>query len=72
MDFGHGVERVKVLQADVEKTSGPPGHVIDDCGLIACSENALRLKRVQRAGKSELSMQEFLRGQPIKAGVILS
>lgn len=72
VDFGHGVERVKVLQADVEKTSGPPGHVIDDCGLIACSENALRLKRVQRAGKSELSMQEFLRGQPIKAGVILS
>ena len=72
VDFGHGVERVKVLQADVEKASGPPGHVIDDCGLIACSENALRLKRVQRAGKSELSMQEFLRGQPIKAGVILS
>ena len=72
VDFGHGVERVKVLQADVEKASGPPGYVIDDCGLIACSENALRLKRVQRAGKSELSMQEFLRGQPIKAGVILS
>jgi methionyl-tRNA formyltransferase len=71
-DFGHGVHRVKVLQADVESPSGPPGCVMDDFGLIACGEKALRLERVQRAGKSEMSMQEFLRGQPIKAGVILS
>ncbi|MFM9153053.1 MAG: methionyl-tRNA formyltransferase [Methylocystis sp.] len=71
-DFGHGVHRVKVLQADVESASGPPGCVMDDFGLIACGEKALRLERVQRAGKSEMSMQEFLRGQPIKAGVNLS
>jgi methionyl-tRNA formyltransferase len=63
---------VKVLQADVESASGPPGCVMDDFGLIACGEKALRLERVQRAGKSEMSMQEFLRGQPIKAGVNLS
>ncbi len=71
-DFGHGVHRVKVLQADVESASGPPGCVMDDFGLIACGEKALRLERVQRAGKSEMSMQEFLRGQPIKAGANLS
>lgn len=71
-DFGHGVYRVKVLQADEESASGPPGSVLDDLGLIACGEKALRLKRVQRAGKSEMSMQEFLRGQPIKTGAILS
>ena len=31
--------------------NGAPGTVLDDAGLIACGEGALRLLRVQRAGK---------------------
>jgi methionyl-tRNA formyltransferase len=70
-DFGHGVERVKVLRTKVEAGAGAPGTVLDDPGLIACGEGALRLLRVQRAGKSEMGIEEFLRGRKLAKGAVL-
>ncbi len=65
-DLGAGVERVKVLRTKVEPGAGEAGEALDDEGLIACGEDALRLLRVQRAGKAPMGFVEFARGR--KAG----
>jgi methionyl-tRNA formyltransferase len=70
-DLGHGVERVKVLRTQVESGAGAPGAVLDEKGLIACGEGALRLMRVQRAGKGEMNIDEFLRGRKLAKGAVL-
>ncbi|MCQ4190309.1 methionyl-tRNA formyltransferase [Methylocystis suflitae] len=70
-DLGHGKERVKVLRARVEEGAGPPGAALDDAGLIACGAGALRLLRVQRAGKGEMGIEEFLRGRKLGLGSVL-
>ena len=51
--------------------NGAPGTVLDDAGLIACGEGALRLLRVQRAGKGEMAIEEFLRGRNMARGAVL-
>ena len=61
-------ERIKVLRARAEEAGGPPGTLLDDDLLVACGEGSLRLTQVQRAGKTPMSAQEFLRGRPLKAG----
>jgi methionyl-tRNA formyltransferase len=71
-DFGRGPERVKVLRTRLEKGSGSPGAALDDRGLIACGEGALRLLRVQRAGKAEMPAEEFLRGCKLAQGDALA
>ncbi|MGD9543404.1 MAG: methionyl-tRNA formyltransferase [Methylocystis sp.] len=70
-DLGHGVERVKVLRTRVEAGEGAPGAALDDHGLIACGAGALRLLRVQRAGKGEMDFEEFARGRKLTRGVSL-
>ncbi len=71
-DLGHGVERVKVSQTRIEPGAGEPGVALDDTGLVACGEGALRLLRVQRAGKGPMAMEEFLRGRKLPRGLRLS
>jgi len=70
-DLGHGAERVKVLRAGVEEGAGTVGGALDDHGLIACGAGALRLIRVQRAGKGEMDFEEFARGRRLTRGVSL-
>jgi methionyl-tRNA formyltransferase len=62
---------VKVLRTAVEGGRGAPGTILDDAGLIACGEGALRLLRVQRAGKGEMGIEEFLRGRRLSKGAVL-
>ncbi len=71
-DLGHGMERVKVLHTRVEERAGKPGAALDDEGLIACGAGALRLLRVQRAGKGEMDFGEFARGRRLAKGVTLA
>jgi methionyl-tRNA formyltransferase len=71
-DLGHGVERVKVLRTRIEQSEGAPGAALDDEGLIACGAGALRLLRVQRAGKGEMDFKEFARGRKLMKGVTLA
>jgi methionyl-tRNA formyltransferase len=72
VNFGKGDERVKVLRTSVEDGEGVPGEVLDGEGLIACSEGAVRLVQVQRAGKAAMSASEMLRGVRLERGTILS
>lgn len=71
-DFGKGEERVKVLRTALVEASGKAGHLLDATGVIACGTGAIQLLQVQRAGKSPMNADEFLRGIRISAGATLA
>ena len=64
-------ERIKVLSAMLDEGRGAPGTLLDDHLTIACSEGAVRLIRIQRAGKKSMSVQAFLNGVTLKSGTVL-
>jgi methionyl-tRNA formyltransferase len=66
--FEHGGQRVKVLRSSRVEGSGAPGTTLDDKLTVACGEGAVRLVKVQRAGKQPMSADEFLRGTRISRG----
>ena len=63
--------RLRVLAATPVTGSGAPGAVIDAPLIVACGDGALRLERVQRAGKSAMAADEYVRGNPVPAGTVL-
>jgi methionyl-tRNA formyltransferase len=63
--------RIKTLRSTKGEGSGAAGTVLDDKLTIACGVGAVRLSQVQRAGKQPMSADEFLRGAPIKRGMVL-
>jgi len=65
-------ERLKILYAEPVPGNGAPGEVLDDQLTIACVDGALRLARLQRAGKSPMNAEELLRGFTLTKGTILS
>lgn len=64
--------RAKILLCQAEAGTGEPGTALDDRLLIACGNGALRLLKIQREGKGALDAPDFLRGNPISVGTILS
>jgi methionyl-tRNA formyltransferase len=72
LDTGKETVRVKVLMAKAEAGSGTPGEVLDGNLLIACGEGALRLVRLQRAGKGAMDATDFLRGNSVEPGTVLA
>ncbi len=70
--FEYEGERVKVLAAGAAEGSGEPGTVLDDQLTVACGSGALRLTRVQRAGKPAMDMADFQRGRGIEHGARLT
>ena len=66
-----GPVRIKALMSQVSPAAGHPGEVLDETLLIACSEGAVRLTRVQREGKGPQDADAFLRGVPVAAGTRL-
>ena len=70
-----GGERVKLLaSALADGQAGPdarPGTVLDDRLTVACGKGAVRLLRLQRAGKAAQDAETFLRGRPVVAGIRL-
>ena len=68
--FERGGERIKVLAA-IAAASGvaaPPGTVLDAALTIACGSGALRLTRMQRAGRAVVDAEAFLRGYALRPG----
>ena len=61
-------ERLKILYAEPEEGSGVPGELLDDRLTIACGSGALRLIRLQRAGRGVMSATELLRGFALPPG----
>jgi methionyl-tRNA formyltransferase len=64
-------ERLKILYAEPVAGQGVPGEVIADDLTIACGVGALKLLRVQRAGKAPMETQQLLRGFSIPRGTRL-
>ena len=64
-------ERVKILFADPADGKGAPGDVLDDKLLIACGDDALRLRALQRPGKSAMAADDLLRGYAVPKGTRL-
>ncbi|MBT0669619.1 methionyl-tRNA formyltransferase [Novosphingobium profundi] len=65
-------ERYKVLAAKVVEGSGTPGVTLDDALTIACGSLALRVTRIQRAGKPAMDTCDLLRGRPVPTGTAIA
>jgi len=65
-------ERCKVLAAEVAAGSGRPGTVLDDALTVACGDSALRLARLQRAGRPTMDAADLLRGWAIPPATVLA
>lgn len=61
-------ERIKLLASELAEGQGKPGTVLDDMLAVACGKGAVRLLRLQRAGKAAQDAGTFLRGRPIAPG----
>jgi methionyl-tRNA formyltransferase len=64
-------ERLKILYAEPISGSGKPGVLMDDALTVACGDGALRLLKVQRAGKSVMTAAELLKGFALPRGTQL-
>jgi methionyl-tRNA formyltransferase len=71
--FTHDGERIKVLAAAIADApaSAAPGSVLDAALTVASGAGALRLLRLQRAGRAPQPAEAFLRGYPVAAGTQL-
>jgi len=64
--------RVKILRCAIADGSGASGELLDDRLTIACSEGAIRIVELQRAGKAPMKAEEFVRGTPLQPPARLS
>jgi methionyl-tRNA formyltransferase len=64
--------RVKILRCALVDRSGAPGELLDDHLAVACTQGAIRILELQRAGKTPMKAEEFLRGTPLKPPMRLS
>ena len=62
---------LKILSVAFAEGHGVPGTVLDDRLTIACGTGALRLTRVQIAGRSAMDADAFLRGNRVAIGPVL-
>jgi methionyl-tRNA formyltransferase len=65
-------ERIKLLDAECIDGAGAPGEVVGSPLVIACGDDALHCRLLQRAGKATMNVDDLLRGFPIPEGTILS
>ena len=68
-----GGEALRVLSAEpAPGQAAAPGTLLDDRLLVACGGGtALRLTRVQKAGRAAMDAGAFLRGHAVPAGTVL-
>ncbi|MCX7644498.1 MAG: methionyl-tRNA formyltransferase [Rhodobacteraceae bacterium] len=63
-----GGERVKLLASRLADGQGAPGEVLDAAPTVACGTGAVRLMRLQRAGRAPQEAEAFLRGFALGPG----
>lgn len=66
-----GGERIKLLGSTLAHGQGAPGVVLDEAPSVACGQGAVRLLRLQRAGRAAQDAGEFLRGMALPRGTQL-
>ena len=65
-------QRIKLLASARVDGQGQSGEILDDTLTVACGEGAVRLLRLQRAGKGAQDAETFLRGMALPAGTKLT
>jgi methionyl-tRNA formyltransferase len=65
-------ERLKILYAEPVAGKGAPGRLLDAELTVATGDGALKLLRLQRAGRTPLGPKEFLQGFALKPGDCLT
>jgi methionyl-tRNA formyltransferase len=70
-DIAGSGERIKVLRSEKGEGAGNAGTILDDRLTVACGTGAVRVVELQRAGRDKMRTEEFLRGSPIAAGMLL-
>ncbi|MEI4232442.1 methionyl-tRNA formyltransferase [Roseovarius sp. D22-M7] len=66
-----GGERVKILGSELVTGEGAPGEILDDALSVACGQDAVRILRLQRAGRGAQGAAEVLRGMALPRGMRL-
>ncbi len=61
-------QRIKFLASTLAEGAEAPGEVLDDDLRIACGTGAVRVLRLQRAGRGAQDVSEFLRGLALPPG----
>ena len=70
--FEYENERFKVLRANKFSATGEPGSVLDEELTIGCKSDSIRIIEIQRQGKNKQTTKEFLLGNKIVNGSILT
>ena len=61
----HNGVRLKLLDAELVEKNGPIGTIIDESGVVACGNDAIRILSIQRPGKAEQDWKSFTHGYQI-------
>lgn len=68
-------QRVKILRSEIvhgkDVSFAAPGTLLDEDMTIACSEGAVRLLELQRAGKGAMKAEDFQRGADLAVGEVI-
>ena len=71
--FNFKGERYKILKAEIGNGIGKVGEVLSDKLEIACNNNqSIKILEIQRQGKKQQKINEFMLGSQIKKGSIIS
>ena len=70
--FEYENERFKVLRTNKSSATGKPGSVLDEELTIGCKSDSIRILEIQRQGKNKQTTKEFLLGNKIVNGSILT
>ncbi len=64
--------RIKILKAKLIKKKGKPGEILDDKFTIACKKDSVRIIELQKEGKKSVIATNFLLGNKLTVGEIIS
>ncbi|MDC3152305.1 methionyl-tRNA formyltransferase, partial [Pelagibacteraceae bacterium] len=70
--FVYKKERIKILKAKEIAKKGKAGEVLDNKLIIGCAVNAIQILRIQKEGKKEMEVKEFLIGNNLEKGTKLN
>ena len=60
------------MKAKINKQSASIGEVIDEHMTIACGENSINIIEIQKEGKNPQLIKEFLLGNKVRKGTIIT
>lgn len=75
VQFQLGSDVIKLCTSSIAEPShrAPVGTLLDDMGLVACGGGTtLLLHELLRAGKNRMEFNDFIRGYPLVAGMVLT